>query len=268
MCIQKTETAVNETGMILKYFENAMHDMKTPFSIIYSLIQSLETRADLSFEALAQISQMKRCCYKISKLMQDVTDSSKIARGRFLPKYTNYDVIYLAESITRSIAPLAERRGITIIFDTNEEEKIIAIDKNIFERILLNLLSNAIKFSRNDSEILVDLYCTEESVSVQIIDNGIGISEEKLAAVFERYEHLDSPANASGSGIGLDIVRDLVSALNGKICARRNSGNAGTTVHFDLPAFTVSEDTAETTPLYEFSAGDIFQIELSDALDR
>lgn len=265
MYVQKTPAVKDdETGIILKYLENTLHDIKTPLSIIFSILQSLELKSDLDLEVKDQILKMKRCCYKISKLIQDVNDSGRIAGGRFNPKYINYDIVFLAESITQSVSPLADRKNIEIIFDTNIEEKIMALDKNIFERILLNLLSNAIKFSKHNSVIQVNLYCSDDIMSMDIIDGGYGISSERLDSIFNRYEYSDTPSNQEGSGIGLDIVKGLIYALNGKITARQNINNSGATIHFHLPVFTVEEEPEETADFYNYSSDSIFQMELSD----
>ena len=257
----------DQLALMVRYFEDAIHDMKTPFSIIYSIIQSLESREDLPSDAVSQIDKMKRACEKITGLIQDVSDSGKLAAGKFYPRYVNYDIVLLAESITQSVAPLAGRKNIDIIFDTNVEEKAMAVDKEIFERIMMNLLSNAIKFSPADSRVDVLLLDYGSMIAVEVCDNGCGISVERAASVFGRYETDRSPMNTDGVGLGLHIVQELVRAMNGDINIRKKISGSGTIMHFELPAVTVEEELPERLVYSKTQAeGHVLQIGLSDTI--
>lgn len=234
----------DERAVLIKYFENVLHDIKTPVSIIMSLARVMEETA--SGGDRDRILKISANCRKIIKLIQDISDFGRISSGRILPKYVNMNIVYIAESVSQSIAPLAARKRISVIFDTNTEEHEMAVDKDIFERIMLNLLSNAIKFAPAGSEIMVTLTANTGSVTVDVADEGAGIPDDRLDSVFERYETTRDAANPEGSGVGLNIVRELVSLLNGHIQAmHRPDGAQGTVMRLWLPVFLMETDDDE-----------------------
>ncbi|MFT9496001.1 sensor histidine kinase [Anaerosolibacter sp.] len=124
-----------------------------------------------------------------------------------------------------------------LIFDTDVEEKIIACDADKIERILLNLLSNAVKFTDSDGYIEVNVQDKGENVAIFINDSGIGIPDEKLEVVFERFRQVDSSLTRKreGSGIGLSLVKALVEAHGGSIKVESKMGK-GSTFTVELPA--------------------------------
>jgi signal transduction histidine kinase len=226
----------DERAVLVKYFENVLHDIKTPVSIIMSLAQVMQSSCSGGDRERA--FKISDNCRKILKLIQNISDFGRVSSGRILPKYVNMNIVYIAESVSQSIAPLAARKNISIIFDTDTEEREMAVDRDIFERIMLNLLSNAIKFAPEGSEILVRLEDGEGSVEIFVTDGGEGVPDEMLEAIFERYETQRGEANPDGAGVGLAIVRDLVGLLGGRITAEsRLDGVSGTTMRVWLPVF-------------------------------
>jgi signal transduction histidine kinase len=106
------------------------------------------------------------------------------------------------------------------------EEKIIACDPEKIERIMLNLLSNAVKFSKSGGRIEVNLYNKDEKVLISVKDNGIGIPEDKLGVIFERFRQVDKSLtrNHEGSGIGLSLAKSLVEMHGGTIFVKSEIG--------------------------------------------
>ena len=125
-----------------------------------------------------------------------------------------------------SVAEHIEGKKITLIFDTEIEEKIVACDPDKIERIMLNLLSNAIKFTDKRGKIFVNVYLQNNYICISVKDNGIGISEEMQNLIFDRFIQVDKSIsrNREGSGIGLAIVKSLVELHNGKITLESKIG--------------------------------------------
>ncbi|WP_415340185.1 sensor histidine kinase, partial [Clostridium perfringens] len=103
-----------------------------------------------------------------------------------------HDIVSCVEDITMSICGFAEKNKISITFDTEEEEKIIAFDLNHLERILLNILSNAIKFNRENGNIDVYMSFDERYANISIKDTGIVIQKDKIDLLFHRFKKINN----------------------------------------------------------------------------
>jgi signal transduction histidine kinase len=119
-----------------------------------------------------------------------------------------------------------EDKGIEIDFKSNINKKIIQIDVDKFERIILNLLSNAIKFSDKGSPILVSIYSDDKYINISVEDKGMGIPKDKLNFIFTKFAQVDKTLtrNAEGSGVGLSIVKKLTELHGGKINVESKEG--------------------------------------------
>ncbi|MPM99447.1 Adaptive-response sensory-kinase SasA [bioreactor metagenome] len=162
---------------------------------------------------------IKQNSFRLLRLINNLIDTTKMDAGHvdFYPE--NYDIVNYVESICNSVAGFAEEKGIEVIFDTECEEKIIAFDLDKMERIILNLLSNAIKFNSNQEKIEVMVNCKEDKVQISVKDTGIGIPEDKLQDVFERFKQVNNRLTkiSEGSGIGLSLVKSFVELHGGTI---------------------------------------------------
>lgn len=165
-----------------------------------------------------------------------------------------------------SVVQYVESRNISIVFDTEVEERILAIDLDKIERIMLNLLSNAIKYSMPNGIITVNIYDKEESVIISVKDTGIGIPEDMIDRIFERFSRVDDSLNrmVEGSGIGLSLVKALIEAHGGTISVSSLVG-IGTEFIIELPVRVIDEkkDTREKPVIYQTNIERI-KIEFSD----
>src|SRR5699024_3227403 len=150
--------------------------------------------------------------------------------GYFQMDQKNCNIIEIIEDITLSVLPYTEEKNIRLIFDTNIEEKIVKVDINVMERILLNLLSNAIKFTPSGGMIQVLVEDFGQEVEIVVMDNGIGIKESKLEDIFKRFHQGDRSLefNPGGSGVGLYLVKKLVEMQGGKIYVHSELGSGST----------------------------------------
>ena len=114
-------------------------------------------------------------CKRMLRLIDNIVDITKIDVGFTKPKFVNCDIVRVIEDITLSVVNYAENKNINIVFDTEIEEHIIKCDSSMIERAMLNLLSNAIKFTKENGNIVVNLYKDEQWVHIIVKDDGIGI---------------------------------------------------------------------------------------------
>lgn len=145
-----------------------------------------------------------------------------------------------------SVVDYVENRSISLIFDTEIEEKVIACDPDKIERVMLNLLSNAIKFTGEDGQISVKIYIKDNNVCISVKDTGIGISEEMKTIIFDRFIQVDKSIsrNREGSGIGLSLVKSLVELHKGSIAINSVIGQ-GSEFIVSLPDILIENDCEE-----------------------
>lgn len=244
-----------------EFFSNISHELRTPINVIFSALQMHELKLkECEFknektEKYKYTKIMKQNCYRILRLVNNIIDITKIDSGYFDISEQNINIINLIENITLSVADYVENKGISLIFDTEVEEKIIACDPEKIERIILNLLSNAVKFTPVGGKIMVMIEESQESICIRIKDTGRGIPKEKLSLIFERFMQVDKSLTRDheGSGIGLSLVKCLVELHGGDISAKSNIDN-GTEfvihipcklINFEKEEFSFCESTAE-----------------------
>jgi signal transduction histidine kinase len=161
---------------------------------------------------------------------------------------TNTDIVMFTGNIIESIKLYAEQKNIRLSFSSALRRKVITIDEDKYERILLNLLSNAIKFTPEGKSIMVDISRKTvggiKKICIRVRDEGPGIPDDKRDLVFQRFGQVDSSLTrrAEGTGLGLHLVRLLVETMNGEITLESEAG-AGSAFTVFLPEIT-SEVTA------------------------
>jgi len=244
----------------LSAYENAIHDIRGPMTIIYTYAQLLEVTKRMPPKALEYVATMKRNCFKALKIVNDVSDSSKIRDGYLLPNLVNIDIVELAAGVVESTQPFTVRKNIKLIYESGFDVKVMATDRLLIERVLLNLLSNAIKSVENEGFVKVSLTGLDEKVEITVEDNGRGIKADKLKHIFDRYHTSDS---VRGRGIGLSIVREIIEVLGGSIEALSEEGK-GTKMTISLPVFVMDTENVIPKLSDDFYIDNMVQIELSD----
>ena len=203
---------------------------------------------------------------RLRRYINNLIDVSKLEMGYMDANFTNENIVEVIEDITLTIVDLAKTYNLNVIFDTEEEEIITAIDKGKIERIILNLLSNAIKFTNDGGNIMVLVKRETNNVVIEISDDGIGMEEEIKEHVFEKFKRADFNHGLNreneGSGLGLFIVKGLIDLHNGKIDIKSKL-NEGTTFIIKLPIRIVEDGEKENLIGYS-SLEYMFKMELSD----
>ena len=233
---RKIEEQKTELEKTLKsqeeFIVNISHELKTPLNVIFSAVQlfsmycSCGSLDEKRSSIIKYIESIRQNSYRLSKLINNIVDSSKIEAGFFKINLSNNNIVEVVEGIVMSVTNLTESKGLNIIFDTNIEEKIIACDPEKIERIVLNLISNAIKFSNYGDEIFVQVKDRNEFVEISVKDNGVGIEEKHLDMIFDRFKQVDKSLsrNSEGTGIGLSLVKSIVELHGGSIYVESKHG--------------------------------------------
>lgn len=229
------------------FFANVSHELKTPLNILYTANQMIEVTTINDNYKNEKFSKYMKICKqntnRLHRLISNLIDITKIDSASFKLMKTNCDIVNLVEDITLSAVCYVESRGISLIFDTDIEELIIACDPDNIERIILNLLSNAIKFTKSGGEINVEIKTDDENVFISVIDTGIGIPIEMQEKIFDRFTQVDRATyrENEGSGIGLALVKSIVELHNGNI-ELKSELNKGSTFTVSLPIVKAKEE--------------------------
>ena len=213
-------------------FANISHELKTPLNVIFSTNQLMElylqnnSVEENKEDFYKSIKMIKQNCYRFTKLINNIVDISKIDSGFLNINLSNKNIVSTVEDIVQSVSEYVKAKNISIIFDTNVEEKIIACDPDKIERIILNLISNAIKFTNKNGSIFVNIIDEGKNVVIEVRDTGIGIERKYIDNIFKRFHQVDKSLsrNAEGSGIGLSLVKSIVELHGGNISVNSKVG--------------------------------------------
>ena len=227
------------------------HELRTPLNIITNsnkLIKSKINKNQYDKDILLeQVNLIEKNSNRLLRLVNNLIDASKIESGLLDASLKNENIVEVIEDTVMSSVDLAKSCGIELIFDTKEEEIITAIDRNKIEKIILNLISNCIKFTDFGGHICVSIKKDKEYILIEVKDDGIGMSEELMNHIFEKFRKAKlypSPDRASeGSGLGLYIVKGLVEKHNGTINVKSKI-NEGTTVTIKLPQVFLDKENS------------------------
>ncbi|QZY55376.1 PocR ligand-binding domain-containing protein [Crassaminicella profunda] len=257
-----------------EFFANLSHEIKTPINLISSVVQLLELEMKnneifLDTSMYQRLNILKQNSNRLLKLTNNLIDVTKIDSGYLKLNLQNCNIISVIENITMSVAEYIKNNHIELLFDTNTEELITAVDLNAIERILLNLLSNAVKFIKENGKIMVHMDASEKEIILSVKDTGVGIPKDKLELIFDPFRQVDKSLtrNHEGSGMGLSLVKSLVHMHGGKIIAKSEYGQ-GSEFIITLPVkkIPVHGDTIKNYDLDYSKAThtEIINIEFSD----
>jgi len=214
------------------------HELRTPLNAILGWVQILQS-GDLSNERVRHaIDVIARNGKLQAQLIEDILDISRIISKKLDIERTTVRVPSLVEATLAALLPAARAKQIQMTHWVAEDLPPIEGDPKRLQQILGNVVSNAIKFTPEGGRIEIHCTASDDVVSIEVIDTGIGIDSEFLPLVFDRFRQADSRATRQhgGLGLGLAITRHLVEQHNGQIEAHSVGRDQGTRITIRLPA--------------------------------
>lgn len=220
-----------------EFVGNVSHELKTPiFNIQGYLLTLLEGALDDPEINEKFLRKANKSVNRMITLVEDLDEITKLESGTINMKLSKFNIVELITEVISSVELKAESKKIKVKL-IDEETKTINVmaDPERINQVLVNLIINAIKYGKDEGEILVKLYDMHDNILVEVADNGIGIKEEHLPRLFERFYRTDKGRDrqSGGSGLGLSIVKHIIDAHNQTLNVRSAEG-IGSTFSFTL----------------------------------
>ena len=218
-----------------RFFENISHEFRTPLTLIFGPATDVIEKTKESYTK-KNVGIIKRNANRLYGLVNQLLDLSKLEAGKMKLEVCEQNIIPLLKGIFLSFSSFAERKKITLKFNTMEENLKVYIDRDKVEKIINNLLSNAFKFTPEGGNIDFTVDKKINKVEIKITDNGIGIPVNRIEKIFDRFYQVDSShtREGEGTGIGLALTKELVELHKGNIKVKSKEGE-GTTFCVQLP---------------------------------
>ncbi len=202
-----------------QFAANVTHELRTPLTILRGETE-LALRSNRSKEQLYQVLESNlEEINRMSFLIEDLLLLSKSDLGEIPIKFENLDLTGLILELHHQAKLLAKTKKIAVNLNIPQEQVIIQADSLRLRQVLLNLLTNAIKYTPDNGSIELALQRSDNQLTIDVKDNGIGISQEHVERIFDRFYRVDKTRNRNdgGSGLGLAIVKWIVDAHDGDI---------------------------------------------------
>lgn len=223
-----------------KLYTNLTHEFRTPLTVILGMADQIKEKPDAWLSKGLHLIQ--RNGKQLLHLVNQLLDLSKLESGAMEVNVIQGDIIPFLKYILESFHSLAESKDIKLHFLSDIESLQMDYDPEKMISIISNLISNAIKFTPEGEDVYLQISISLSSrktsdkkiLFLKVKDTGIGIAEEKLPHIFDRFYQIDETHKRSGSGIGLAIIQELTHLMDGKIDVKSNLGK-GTEFIIELP---------------------------------
>jgi len=247
-----------------QFVANVSHELRTPLTSILAYTELLQNNlASMTPEATSEfLKVITEESHKLKEIIDDVLNLSNVSSGRTEINTIETDMVTLIRRLEASWRSRAREKDIIFKVEAESESIKSPVDTILFQQLLGHLLSNAFKFTSPGDSITVRVVETGTAVRLQVQDTGIGIPEDKLGDIFERFYQVDGSATRehNGQGVGLAICHDIVAHHDGRIWAD-NVETGGTLFTVLLPRRPVVVQSADhqNTSGTPFEAGEFMQ---------
>jgi len=218
-----------------RFFANISHEFRTPLTLMLGPAKDVIEKTKEP-HTKKNVGIIKRNAGRLYGLVNQLLDLSKLEAGKMTLETKEQNIIPLLKGLVLSFTSMAERKKITLRFNTIEENLNVYIDKEKVEKIIINLLSNAFKFTPEGGSIDFTVEKMIKEAEIRISDNGVGIPKDRIDKIFDRFFQVDGSQTreSEGTGIGLALTKELAELHKGKIKVESKEGE-GTTLTVLLP---------------------------------
>jgi heavy metal sensor kinase len=218
-----------------RFSADVSHEIRTPLAILRAELEDLIRSANLAAESRNSAASALEEAEKLSRVAEQLLEMTRLEAGEMLAASSRVNFSDLTQSTVEQMRLLTEEKQIQLRFDSNEPVHVIA-DPVRLRQVVVNLLDNAIKYTPAGGRISVSNLRVDGKAVLDVSDTGIGIPQESLAHLFERFYRVDGARSRhlGGTGLGLAIVKSICTAFGGTVTVQSTFGS-GTTFRVELP---------------------------------
>lgn len=211
------EEVIELTNSRLVFFTNISHELRTPLTLIADPVEMLLEDSGIKGKSRELLKTVQRNAIALQQLVSNILDFRKIQNGKMELKLIRFDIVEALKVWIGDFKLTAERKKIKLHFinDKFVGDNMIVADKEKIARVVFNLLSNALKYTPAGGDIFVDIASEGDKLRIDVRDTGKGIDKDEANKVFERF--FQAKGAASGTGIGLALVKSFVELHNGEV---------------------------------------------------
>ena len=231
------------------FFTNISHEFRTPLTLIKGPAQDILERHKNDPKLQQQLKLIERNSDLLLKLINQLLDLAKLDAGNLKIENTKGELMRFVKATSSSFSSLAAQKSISLEIDVPDKPCYALFDRDKLETILINLINNAIKFTRPHGKVNINAEVNGSSLLLNVRDTGIGIQADQREKIFERFHQVSESHKEVGTGIGLALVKELVSLLGGTIAVQSEVGKG-------LPGEQTGSEFTVTLPLEFVSAED------------
>ncbi|PNW86121.1 hypothetical protein CHLRE_02g074150v5 [Chlamydomonas reinhardtii] len=243
-----------------RFMSSMSHELRTPLNGIIGLSDALLVGScgEINDQALKTITTIKTSGARLLNLINDILDAASMRKGKLTIKHEKVNLKRVVDDVIDLCQPLA-KRGVKLVNDLRENVPFVLGDTGRIIQVFHNLIGNSCKFTHSGN-ISISAAVKDDEVEVAVADTGIGIPEDKFDQIFLAFEQVDMSVTRKygGTGLGLNLVKQLVEAHGGRISVKSRE-NQGTTFYFTLkihsehpnegqPQMTPTESVAAIPP--------------------
>jgi signal transduction histidine kinase len=244
-----------------QFFSNISHELRTPLTLILGPAETLLSEHDeLDRSTHENLMVIHRNSLRLLKLINDLLDLTRLDQGSEVLRRQNLQAGIFLKGIVDSVRHLGMTKQLRLRVEEGDSSLMISADPSRMEKVVVNLLTNAIKYTKPGGQITLRWYRKEAGTAMEVEDTGVGIPEEDLPRVFDRFHQVRSNATnqTQGVGIGLALAKELVQAHGGQLEVESEVGR-GSKFRIYLPDDAIPVD-AEAVPAVEETPEEVISI--------
>jgi signal transduction histidine kinase/ligand-binding sensor domain-containing protein/DNA-binding response OmpR family regulator len=251
--ITETEHAKAISEAKLQFFINLSHEIRTPMTLIITPLEKLINEHKKDSPERNIYILIYRNAQRILRLVNQIMDIRKLDKGQMQLSFHQTNIVGFVQDIMATFDYLAQKRNIRFLFEHELESLNVRIDMNNFDKVLMNILSNAFKYTPDGGEIRIKLTTGKNAemgdyFEIGISDTGIGIDNNEIEKIFDRFYQVNNSYSNSGTGVGLHLCRLLVELHKGIIYAENRIDTQGSCFIVRLPVENTQPGLSEQDP--------------------